>query len=215
MYTPEDIQRCFDASTLKYVANKNRGGSSGQKGMRYEDYFAVYKLALLAHSILEAGLHIHFSSQLLAFVDDLIIDILDEPLQHYQLKNSPTVSWLGDTHPIQIDFANQHHLNLSIYSRESQIFLVVSNQACSMRLENTIPTSIEHFSRVSYFPYASDVMAVVEKMLMQMVYNLEPHLTVSRPRHFADFRSVLKTEDPPPSRNWRACYDAPIFQSDK
>lgn len=44
MYTPEEIKHCFDAATLNYLQNKNRGDSSGQKGARYEDYFAVYKL---------------------------------------------------------------------------------------------------------------------------------------------------------------------------
>ena len=102
MYSPEEIRKHFDNATLKYLHNKNRGGNSGQKGNRYEDYFAVYKLAQLARDILQAGSSIRFSSQLLAFVDDLIIKH-DSNLENYQLKNSSSVSWNQGNHPIQVE----------------------------------------------------------------------------------------------------------------
>lgn len=164
MYTSEDIERCFDAATRQYLQNKNRGGSSGQKGTRYEDYFAIYKLAQLAPHILETGLVVYFTGQILAFVDDLIIDIPDQPLQHYQLKNSNTVSWSTGTHPIQDDFANQHHLNQTVCARASQLFLVVADAARAATLEANIPAVVEVFSQVLHFPYSPDILTLVAQV---------------------------------------------------
>lgn len=163
MYTPEEIQHQFDAATLKYLRNKNRGGSSGQKGTRYEDYFAVYKLAQLARRIIAFDSKINFSSQQLAFVDDLIIEINANLLQHYQLKNSHNVSWANGKHPIQEDFANQQKLNQN-RPHKSHIFLVVSDKARATRLVANIPSDIQPFSRVVYFPYAPDILTLVNQL---------------------------------------------------
>ena len=84
MYTPEEIQHFFDDATLKYLQNKSRDGSNGQKGTRHEDFFAVYKLTQLARGIVEFNSQVYFSSQLLAFVDDLNVEINAERLQHYR-----------------------------------------------------------------------------------------------------------------------------------
>lgn len=173
MYTPEDIQHCFDAATLQYLQRKHTGGNSGQKGTRYEDYFAVYKLAQLAPGIVEQGLIVYFASQLLAFVDDLIIDVPTQPLQHYQLKNSTTISWTGGSHPIKDDFAKQYTLNQSIHSRESRLFLVVSDQSLSAKLPKSMPPDIQAFSQVVYFPYKSsivDLAAQVSEFYSALVY---------------------------------------------
>ena len=164
MHTPETIQECFNTKTLKYLQRKRRGGSSGQKGTRYEDYFAVYKLAQLAQATLEAGLAAHFSSQVLAFVDDLIIDVDSNPVQYYQLKNSPNVSWSTGKNPIQSDFANQHHLTQESLARDSHLFLVVSDRECSEHLRNEIPPSLKAFSQVLHFPYDPSIMTLIKQM---------------------------------------------------
>ena len=164
MYTSQDIERCFNAATRQYLENKNRGGSSGQKGTRYEDYFAVYKIAQLAPQILETGLVVYFTGQILAFVDDLIIDIPSQPLQHYQLKNSKTVSWSTGPHPIQDDFANQHHLNQAVCTRASQLFLLVADATLAATLDATIPSMVRAFSQVLFFPHSPDILTVVEQV---------------------------------------------------
>ena len=164
MYSPEEIRKHFDNATLKYLHNKNRGGNSGQKGNRYEDYFAVYKLAQLARDILQAGSSIRFSSQLLAFVDDLIIKH-DSNLENYQLKNSSSVSWNQGNHPIQVDFLNQHKLNqLSYPNSISQMTLVISDKSCAENLTNTLPALIQSFSQVLHFPYDADILTVVNQV---------------------------------------------------
>ncbi|MGD1861300.1 MAG: hypothetical protein ACFB0E_15185 [Leptolyngbyaceae cyanobacterium] len=155
MYEPQDIEQHFDTATIGYLQRKNTGGISGQKGTRYEDYFAIYKLATMAPGVLENGLPVHFLSQTLAFVDDLVIDIPSEPLQHYQLKNSSNVSWASGSHSIQDDFANQNYANQVILKRDSEICLVVSDQACSVRLTKRVPSYIQQFSQVIYFPHST------------------------------------------------------------
>jgi hypothetical protein len=53
MYTNEKIRQLFGSDVLSYLANKNRGGISGEKGNTYENFFAVYQLALLAKEVIE------------------------------------------------------------------------------------------------------------------------------------------------------------------
>jgi hypothetical protein len=163
MYQLEDLECYYDAATLQYLKNKNMGGASGQKGTRYEDYFAVYKLAELTPAILEDGLVVKFSRQVLAFVDDLIIDILSAPLQHYQLKNSRTISWMTGDRSIQDDFTNQHRLNQRLLKRDSQLYLVVSDPAKSVILSGCIPSAIRAFSQVIHFPYGP-IMDLIERI---------------------------------------------------
>jgi hypothetical protein len=64
-----------------------------RKGNTYEDFFAVYRLACLARGVFQESKSIQVLSQILAFVDDLIIDHQEDAyLQHYQLKNSSTAT---------------------------------------------------------------------------------------------------------------------------
>lgn len=94
MYTTNQIRELFGNEVLKYLQDKNRGGISGEKGNTYEDFYAIYQIALLAQEVIETNQEINFSSQIFVFVDDLIIDRKgNTPLQHYQLKNSTSVSW--------------------------------------------------------------------------------------------------------------------------
>jgi hypothetical protein len=93
MYTNEQIRQLFGSDVLSYLANKNRGGISGEKGNTYENFFAVYQLALLAKEVIENQREINFYSQIIAFVDDLIIVCQDDiTFQHYQLKNRTDVA---------------------------------------------------------------------------------------------------------------------------
>ena len=48
MYKIEQIRELFDDTVVQYLSNKNRGGTSNAKGNTYENFFAVYQLALLS-----------------------------------------------------------------------------------------------------------------------------------------------------------------------
>ncbi|NEQ70230.1 MAG: hypothetical protein F6K21_33010 [Symploca sp. SIO2D2] len=163
MYTNEQIRKLFGTDVLSYLANKNRGGISGEKGNTYENFFAVYQLALRAQDVIENKREINFYSQIIAFVDDLIIACQhNTTLEHYQLKNRTDVIWGSGQRSITDDFRKQHVLNQSM-SRESLLHLVVSSQELSVRLKESLPTEIKAYSQVIHFPYESSLVKVIEK----------------------------------------------------
>ncbi|NEP56365.1 MAG: hypothetical protein F6K31_04985 [Symploca sp. SIO2G7] len=163
MYTDEQIRKLFDADVLSYLANKNRGGISGEKGNTYENFFAVYQLALFAQDVIENKREVNFYSQIIAFVDDLIIACQnDTTFEHYQLKNRTDVVWGSGQRSIVDDFSKQYVLNQSM-SRESKLHLVVSSQELSVKLKESLPAAIKAYSQVLHFPYESSLVKVIEK----------------------------------------------------
>jgi hypothetical protein len=163
MYTPEEIRRLFGEEVLSYLRNKNTGGVNNERGNTYENFFAAYQLALLAQEVIEADKEIQFFSQILAFVDDLIIDCQDEsPLRHYQLRNSSNVVWESGSRPLADDFQKQYNLNQAMF-RDSQLHLVVADQALQTKLDRILPAAIQAFSQTLYFPYDPNLTKVIAK----------------------------------------------------
>lgn len=161
MYTTNQIRELFGNEVLKYLQDKNRGGISGEKGNTYENFYAIYQIVLLAQEVIETNREINFSSQIFVFVDDLIIDRKgNTPFQHYQLKNSTSVSWGSGLKSISDDFSKQQALNQSV-SRDSDLHLVVSNLELRDKLNDSLPEAIKSFSQVLYFPYESNLMRVI------------------------------------------------------
>jgi hypothetical protein len=66
MYTKEQIESLFGSKAVEYVQRKNTGGTSSSKGIKYEDIFAVYQLALLSKCVIECSNEIYLSSQCFA-----------------------------------------------------------------------------------------------------------------------------------------------------
>lgn len=161
MYDAEKIKELFGDSVLKYLIHKNRGGVSSAKGNTYENFFAVYQLALLAQDVIEEGKVIYIRSQTLAFVDDLVIDCQDEtPSRHFQLKNSQNVTWGKGLRSISDDFQKQYELNQAV-SRTSELNLVVSSQELQAYLETTLPDMLRSFSQIIYFPFGPSLDRVI------------------------------------------------------
>jgi hypothetical protein len=163
MFTIEQIESLFGQETRKYLQNKNRGGINGEKGSTYENYYALYQIAILARELIEFGQDATICSQGLAFVDDLVVDRHDETaLRNYQLKNSATVSWGQGDKSIQDDFCRQQILNQAI-SRGSELYLVVSDSALQSTLNEQCPELIRDFSQVLYFPYQKRLSRLLDK----------------------------------------------------
>lgn len=163
MVNQEKIIELFGSEALKYLKNKNQGGKSNEKGNTYENFFATYKLALLSRDVLEDQQEILFSSQIMAFVDDLIIQSAQtRRCQHYQLKNTENLQWGTGLRSIADDFAKQHQLNQES-SQDSEMILVVSTFELKERLVNTIPETIAKFSNVDYFPFASSLPKILKE----------------------------------------------------
>jgi hypothetical protein len=68
-------------------ANKHRGGLSGKKGSRYEDYFAVSQCIVHALPVLQHIDQVTLTPQADAWVDDLVVHH-NQHVHYYQLKNS-------------------------------------------------------------------------------------------------------------------------------
>lgn len=165
MYPQDLIETLFDRDTCDYLSRKHIGGTSGEKGNTYENFFAVYQLAKLARVVIEANSKIAIASQIQAFVDDLIIVMNDESLfQHYQLKNSPSVVWGTGLRSIADDFEKQYRLNQAV-SKVSELNLVVSDPGLQHRLSAALPPAISPYSQVCYFPYAPTLLKVIAQEL--------------------------------------------------
>ena len=161
MYSENQISELFGDASLKYLKNKYKGGISNEKGNTYENFFAIYKIALLSARAIEQRTEIKFYSQILSFVDDLVILYETEnKLQHHQLKNSPKIAWGSNLKSISNDFAKQEALNQSI-NRQSEMVLVVSDRQLQQRLAITCPSEIREFSQAVYFPFRENLMEVV------------------------------------------------------
>lgn len=161
MYPDELIAELFGQEVLRYVNRKNIGGASNERGHTYENFFAAYQLAQLAKEVIEAGTQISLSSQVKAFVDDLIVAYEDEArVKHYQLKNSSSVSWGSGLRSIADDFEKQYHLNEAL-SKISELHLVVSDPALQQNLAAAIPSTISSCSQVIHFPYDHSLAKVI------------------------------------------------------
>ena len=164
MYPEDLIESLFDLESRQYLKHKNRGGTSGAKGNTYENFFAVYQIALHAKKYIENGETVSFTRQVQAFVDDLIVVCDGEPLlKHYQLKNSSTVSWGNGLRSIADDFEKQQQLNQAM-SKESELGLVVPNPELQARLASSMPAVIEPYSQVLQFPYAPNLLQVIAQL---------------------------------------------------
>jgi hypothetical protein len=163
MFREDQIQHQFGTKVLNYVKNKHRGGTNSNKGNTYENFFAVFQIALLAPQIIEFNDEIFLASQILAFVDDLIINHhqTEIPLKHFQLKNSSSVSWGQELKSIADDFRKQYQLNLQI-NRQSDLSLVVSNPKLKSSLELSQPADLKAFCQVQFFPYAQTLAKVIQ-----------------------------------------------------
>lgn len=156
MATNADIAACLGEGPAKYAANKHRGGSNGNKGTRYEDFFIAYKVVEAAVSLLTdptaPNLHIKGQDDV-GFVDDARI-ASDMATGYFQLKNKNSVSWMAGRHPIATDFGYQATLSKHIGEPTPSTNLVVPTAALAAELRESIPADIKDHTQVHHFPWS-------------------------------------------------------------
>jgi hypothetical protein len=166
MYSDSQLTTILNEKNIQYLRNKYRGGSINQKGNSYENFFAIYQLALLAKEVIEQEIDdIAIFSQRMAFVDDLIIDRgLGLDLHHFQIKESKSLSWGTNKSKIRIafDFRLQSELNTKALNRNSKISVVVSSEDVSEKLIAEMPTDIQAYSSVILFPYQKTIEELLQ-----------------------------------------------------
>jgi hypothetical protein len=163
MYPPEIISELFGDAVLDYVNNKHRGGQNNAKGNSFENYFTLFQIAELACEFFETDETVIFSSQILTFLDDLVITLPQrKEVRNHQIKDIEDLSWgKAELRNLADDFEKQHRLNLELEYSTSTCFMVVSRINVHQKLKNAIPESIKSFTQVSHFPSAKSVMELL------------------------------------------------------
>lgn len=152
------IRQYCDDDDIKYIQNKNRGGSNNEKGSVYENNYAVFKIASLAKAFFESNLDAMLFSQILGFVDDLATEMLSsdgqKTVENIQLKNVETLSWGKATQSKTLanDFLKQKCLNDDRKLKTAAIQLVTSDESIAKKMRDNTPEEIAGFSQVIHFP---------------------------------------------------------------
>jgi len=158
MYSLQEVAAACGPNLARYVQNKARGGAAGQKGTRYEDRFALLKIGEAAQAAFDrngsfsARWNVSFRSQAFCFVDDLVVyRSATRTAHHYQAKNQATVSWGKGAKSLSSDFRNQLKLGKS-RKIQTTVTLVVNSKGKAKKLQADVPSGLEKYTFVSFFP---------------------------------------------------------------
>lgn len=154
MTTETQIRALLGEDAANYASNKHRGGRSGVKGGRYEDFFMAYKVIEAAMPLIDGYEtdHPHIRSQILGFVDDLRIGS-KAATAYYQLRNRGTASWGAGQRSLEDDFALQFKLATSIREPLPTTHIVVPTSQLAAVLTESLPSTIRSHTQVHEFPW--------------------------------------------------------------
>lgn len=167
MYSKKTIAEVFGAKEVSRIQARHSGGLAGQKGTRFEDYFAVFKLAeefALCYGRASARYKnsrgATILAQVFAIIDDVAV-VLRNPqmVEHYQLKNVQHISWGSGEGSLSEAFVLQKKLCKKA-NVKSRLFLVVSNEALRTRLQSSTSAKLSKVARITFFPYQSIALLV-------------------------------------------------------
>jgi hypothetical protein len=141
----------FGLSALTKLNNQVRGGDSNEKGTTLEEHFAIYKLAKFYNE--SANDDVEISSQVRAYVDDLVIENkTSNTKRSYQLKDSLKVSWNSKV-GIAPYFHQQYEIDTNLLGLvQSKTLLVNAIEDVHKKRLNDIPENIQGHTICMYFP---------------------------------------------------------------
>lgn len=134
------------------LENKHRGGLNNEKGSRYEEFYATYRIARSLHNLVEH--HILIRSQIEgAYIDDLLVET-DVQHDYFQLKNVQNVksTWTE----VREDIVAQIKLS-SDNQEQFSITVVYSDPTFNV----TLSEDIALYTELEYFPYASSLLVSI------------------------------------------------------
>lgn len=160
MYSTSSIKKLFGVRELERIKARHRGGLSGQKGTKFEDLFAIYKLAeelaLCYETVNEAFKNRRravVKSQIFAFIDDIAVETkAPQFVRYYQLRNVSTLAWGKGKFSLARLFLLQKKLCTSAKGRW-KLYLVVPTQRLRKKLQSTTPSNVAKCSSILVFPY--------------------------------------------------------------
>lgn len=141
----------FTQKVFDYLNRKHRGGLANQQGIRYEHYFATFRIAELILDYIDNNNESIISAQVEGFVDDIYIHSNNEHW-FYQLKTSARLSWSKGIGSLFYDFRCQI-CRCSKKYENFKLFLVVCYKNLATKLASSVPPKINKYTRVIWFPY--------------------------------------------------------------
>lgn len=187
----KEVETKFGAKAATYLKNKHTGGTNNEKGAVYESNFATFQLSNLCYQVLTLDHDIDINTQLLAFVDDLIvINRTENSSYSYQLKNVQSISWNGGIHPLECDFRYHYELNKEQGIENPNTILTVSNPKLHDRLSKSIPASIsEHTECLLFEDEPLNVALVKESALKNSLIEI---CSYNDPDKLTQLHTVMK-----------------------
>ena len=165
MISKEELERLYGArgaACFTYLNDKHKGGVNNSKGNTFENQFAVYKIATVFNEGASEQTTL-FSSQVLCFIDDLVIEREDKnEVEHYQLKDVKSLSWHYNPHPLKDDFRMQHEV-CSANGITATLQLVVSRKELEQSLIASIPDDVKGIAIVVHFQNASSINNLIRE----------------------------------------------------
>lgn len=160
MHTKDELINLYSKdkgeSLWKYVQNKHNGGRNNSKGNTFENFVAIYKLACLMQNKASLEL-ILISSQVKAFIDDLVIEKMTEKLtEYYQIKDVADLRWNNGDHHLSDDVDIQYALCAQL-GQNAHVEIVVSLAEVQQQLQNNLPANIQHKVTVTHFEGANSI----------------------------------------------------------
>lgn len=145
----------FGKGAVDYLKRKHRGGVSGAKGARFEDIFAVVKIAEYASNLQEHCKDVSIEGQAqMYFVDDLVIRGTKAATELcYQLKNSGDLRWGRGEKSIADDFEQQLRLSRELGYSAARVNLVVSDKEKAQQMQGCLPSHLQDHVDVLWFPW--------------------------------------------------------------
>ncbi|WP_315815132.1 hypothetical protein [Paraflavitalea speifideaquila] len=160
MHTKDELIKLYEKDRgeylWKYVQNKHAGGRNNGKGSIFENFVAIYKLAYLMQ--VKADPELTFiSSQVKAFIDDLVIEKMAEKLtEYYQIKDVANLRWNNGDHHLSDDVDVQYALCAQL-GHKAHLEIVVSLADVQQQLKNNLPVNIQRKVTVTHFEGANSI----------------------------------------------------------
>jgi len=182
VYSKNTIAELFGPKEVDRIQARHTGGVSGQKGTRFEDFFAVFKLVEELSFCYRNGSTRYKNvrraivrAQVFAMIDDVAVEVRKPRIaEHYQLKNARQVSWGSGRNSLAEAFLQQKRLCNKVKVK-SRLYLVVPNQALRTRLQNSASSGLSKCATVAVFPFGSIPLLVqMHKPLRKALIKLSP-----------------------------------------
>lgn len=148
-----------------YLANKNRGGLSNQKGNTYELHYGLSCLLYYLDTCRNTYDKVFLTSQSGDYVDDWLFEEPTSHKRYCQLKNYQTLYWStrSSGHTIVSDFEAQERASDTkgeLYS----CYLVYSNSSCGV--SRSVPTQL-HNTQTVHFNYYDTLVKFIASPYIQ------------------------------------------------